>query len=128
MQDLKNLEKKLPGGNMHIVLTQAVADELRKKYTVLELDTMPHPDGPVPAFCVLPVEKIAMEMSSLEHNVELHQQLIDAIKTNNTKLAQDLCGVLVGKFGGELDSFYEVVLDRVKKNNSTSLVIEQTIS
>jgi hypothetical protein len=113
---------------MHIVLTQAVADELRKKYTVIELDTMPHPDGPVPAFCVLPVEKIALEMSSLEKNVSLHEQLIDAIKTNNTKLAEDLCDVLMGKFGGELDSFYEVVLDRIKKNNSTSLVIEQTIS
>lgn len=108
---------------MHIVLTQAVADELRKKYTVLELDTMPHPDGPVPAFCVLPVEKIAMEMSSLEHNVELHQQLIDAIKTNNTKLAQDLCGVLVGKFGGELDSFYEIVIERVNTTASTQLLL-----
>jgi hypothetical protein len=85
VQDLKNLEKKPPGGNMHIVLTQAVADELRKKYTVLELDTMPHPDGPVPAFCVLPVEKIALEMSSLGQNVAIHEQLIDAIKTTIAK-------------------------------------------
>ena len=50
---------------MHIVLTQAVADELRKRYTLLELDSMPHPDGVVPAFCVLPVEQIVMEMDLL---------------------------------------------------------------
>ena len=128
MQDLKNLEKKLQGGNMHIVLTQAVANELRKKYTVLELDTMPHPDGPVPAFCVLPVEKIAMEMSSLDQNVNTHEQLIDAIKNNDCNQAMVLCENLFGKFGGELDSFYEVILDRVKNNNSTALVLEQTIS
>jgi hypothetical protein len=125
---LKNLEKKQPGGNMHIVLTQAVADELRKKYTVLELDTMPHPGGPVPAFCVLPVEQIAMEMSSLEKNVSLHEQLIDAIKNNDCNQAMVLCENLFGKFGGELDSFYEIVLERTKNNNSTSLVIEQQIT
>ena len=66
-----HLEKNQPGGNMHIVLTKAIADELRSKYTVLELDTMPHPDGPVPAFCVLPVEQIAMEMFNLEKNVSV---------------------------------------------------------
>jgi hypothetical protein len=111
---------------MHIVLTQAVADELRKKYTVLELDTMPHPNGPVPAFCVLPVEQIAMEMSRLEENVGLHEQLIDAIKNNDCNQAMILCENLFGKFGGELDSFYEIVLERTKKNNSTSLVIDIT--
>jgi hypothetical protein len=113
---------------MHIVLTQAVADELRAKYTVLELDTMPHPDGPVPAFCVLPMEKIAMEMSSLDQNVSMHEQLIDAIKTNNTKLASDLCDVLLGKFGGDLDTFYNEIKSRIEQTNSTSLVITQTIS
>ena len=113
---------------MHIVLTKAIADELSAKYTVLELDTMPHPDGPVPAYCVLPMEQIVMEMSSLEHNVKLHQQLVDAIKINNTKLATDLCDILLGKFGGELDSFYQEIKNRVEKTNSTILGIEQTIS
>jgi hypothetical protein len=111
---------------MHIVLTQQVADELRKKYTVLELDTMPHPDGPVPAFCVLPVEQIALEMSRLGENVSLHEQLIDAIKNNDCNQAMILCENLFGKFSGELDSFYEIVLERTKKNNSTSLVIDIT--
>jgi hypothetical protein len=119
---LKNLEKKPPGGNMHIVLTQAVADELRKKYTVLELDTMPHPDGPVPAFCVLPVEKIALEMSSLGQNVAIHEQLIDAIKNNDCETAKVLSTNLKSKFGGELDSFYDIVIERVDTTSSTQLV------
>lgn len=113
---------------MHIVLTQAVADELSKRYTVLELDSMPHPDGAVPAFCVLPVEKIVLEMQNLEANVSLHEQLITAIKDNNTSKAVELCESLKGKFGGELDSFYEEVLLRIEKTNSTFLVLEQTFS
>jgi hypothetical protein len=110
---------------MHIVLTQAVADELRKKYTVLELDTMPHPDGPVPAFCVLPVEQIAMEMSRLGENVSLHEQLIDAIKNNQCNQALILCENLFGKFSGELDSFYDIIIERVNKTKSTVLTPEQ---
>lgn len=113
---------------MHIVLTQEVADQLRQKYTVLELDTMPHPGGPVPAFCVLPVEKIVLEMSSLDDNVKVHETLIQAIKDNQTEIAKQLCIQLTGKFGGELDTFYEEILKRIETTNSTFLVLEQTIS
>ena len=111
---------------MHIVLTQSVADELRKKYTVLELDSMPHPNGPIPAFCVLPVEQIVQEMSILDSNIALHEELIEAIKNNDTSRAVDLCNILTGKFGGELDSFYEIISQRVANTNSTVLVLEQT--
>lgn len=106
---------------MHIVLTQAVADELRSRYTVLELDTVPHPDGPVPSFCILPVEQIVMEMASLETNVALHEQLILAMKNNQTDEAKHLCNQLLGKFGGELDSFYSIVVDRINSTGSTLL-------
>jgi hypothetical protein len=106
---------------MHIVLTQEVADELKQKYTVLELDTMPHPEGPVPAFCVLPVEKIVLEMSSLDQNIKMHEQLVTAIKNDNTILAGELCNLLLGKFGGELDSFYQVIMDRIATTKSTKL-------
>lgn len=115
------LENKLPGGNMHIVLTQEVADELRKRYTVLELDSMPHPAGAIPSFCVLPVEQIVMEMASLETNVALHEQLINAMKNNQTDAARDICNRLLGKFGGELDSFYTIVIDRINSTGSTLL-------
>lgn len=108
---------------MHIVLTQVVADELRKRYTLLELDSMPHPDGPVPAFCVLPVEQVVMEMASLESNVALHEQLIQAVKNNDCTSATELCKSLIGKFGGELDSFYGEVLHRIANTGSTELVL-----
>lgn len=106
---------------MHIVLTQAVADELRQKYTVLELDSMPYTNELIPAFCVLPVESIAMEMTSLNTNIELHDQLVAAIKNNDCAVAKQLCHDLLGKFGGELDSFYHVVIERINSTGSTKL-------
>lgn len=108
---------------MHIVLTQAVADELRQKYTVLELDSMPYTNELVPAFCVLPVESIAMEMTSLNTNIELHVQLVDAIKNNDCAVAKQLSYDLLGKFGGELDSFYQIIIQRVDSTGSTKLVL-----
>jgi hypothetical protein len=113
---------------MHIVLTEKVATELRKKYTVLELDTMHGPAGPVPAYCVIPVEKIALQMSSLEQNVKLHEQLIDAMKADDVKLTEDLCHILKGQFGGELDSFYDIIIERVNKTKSTVLDLKQQIT
>jgi len=113
---------------MHIVLTQPVADELRQKYTVLELDTMPHPDGPVPAFCVLPVEKIVLEMTQLQHNIALHEQLIRCMKDNDCTQSLILLEQLEGKFGGELDSFYQEIKQRIETTKSTILVLGQTFS
>ena len=113
---------------MHIVLTEKVATELRKKYTVLELDTMHGPAGPVPAYCVIPVEKIALQMSSLEQNVKLHEQLIDAMKADDVKLTEDLCNILKGQFGGEIDSFYDIIIERVNKTKSTVLDLKQEIT
>jgi hypothetical protein len=108
---------------MNIVLTQAVANELKQKYTVLELDSMPHPDGAIPAFCVLPVESIAMEMTQLSNNVEQHEKLIDAVKNNDCETAVELCSLLQGKFGGELDSFYSEILHRIISTGSTKLIL-----
>jgi hypothetical protein len=34
---------------------------------------------------------------------------------------------LLGKFGGELDSFYEIVLTRCKETGSTKLVMEPQV-
>jgi hypothetical protein len=108
---------------MHIVLTKQIADELRQKYTVLELDSMPYQTEIVPAYCVLPVECIAMEMSSLDTNIDLHGQLVEAIQNEDCDSAADLCKKLLGKFGGEVDSFYQVILDRIHSTGSTKLVL-----
>jgi hypothetical protein len=107
---------------MHIVFGEDTAQELSKKYTLLEVDTVTHPEhGPLPAYCVLPVEAIALEMITLEDNVNQHRMVIDAIKRNEPALARQLCLSMTGKFGGEMDTFYEEIIKRIDSTGSTAL-------
>jgi hypothetical protein len=107
---------------MNIIFGSTLIEEISAKYTVLELDSIPHPEqGLVPAYCVVPVEKIVFEMSILETNVALHSQLIEAMHHGKTELTTELCHLLKGKFGGELDTFYDEIISRVERTNSTML-------
>ena len=108
---------------MNIVFGDDVVEQLRLKYTVLELDTLPHPEkGMVTAYCVMPVEQIALEMASLEQNCALHEQVIQGIKDNDTVLVRGLCETMQGKFGGELDTFYQEIIKRIDSTNRTSVI------
>lgn len=110
---------------MQIIMGEQVARELEEKYTVLELDTIPVQDQLVPAYCVLEPENIVFEMSTLPSNIELHKKLIQAIKDNDAQAAGVIADSLIGRFGGELDSFYEIIVERVNTTGSTKLVIPQ---
>lgn len=108
---------------MHIVIGREIAEELREKYTVLELEAVPVDDTKnAEAFCVIPVEKIAMEMQTLEQNIKLHNEFVQAIKDDKPQLCLDLAEHLKYKFGGELDTFYDIIVDRCKEHNSTKFV------
>jgi hypothetical protein len=113
---------------MQIVFNRVNADQLREKYTVLELEAVTVNDQTLEAFCVVPVEHIAMEMATLEYNVSLHEQLVLAIKNNDTDTCISIIPDLLGKFGGELDSFYEIVLARCKETGSTTLVLDMPLN
>jgi hypothetical protein len=110
---------------MQIIFSRQVADQLREKYTVLELETVPVPEkqAVMETFCVVPAEKIAFEMSGLDQNITLHNQFVQAIKDNNPQLCMGLYEHLLGKFGGELDSFYDVIKQRCESTNSTVVPI-----
>ena len=107
---------------MHIVFGDEVAEELRKKYTLLEVDTVQHPEhGVISAWVVLPMEAIAMEMASLDQNVVQHAMLIESLKKDDAGTVKLLCQSLTGKFGGEMDTFYEEITKRIENTGSTLL-------
>jgi hypothetical protein len=112
---------------MQIIMGEDIAKELKEKYTVLELDTIPVDHRMVPAFCVLEPESIVFEMSTLNNNVELHEKLIAAIKSNDTQAAGVIADTLQGRFGGVLDTFYQVVLERIETTGTTQLVLPTQI-
>ena len=100
---------------MNIIFNREVANHLNEKYVVLELETLDVRGTSVECFCVVPGDRIsAAEMPVLEHYKHLHQQMVEELAAKNYTYCLDAIGHLYGRFGGELDSFYQVILDRIK--------------
>jgi hypothetical protein len=102
---------------MQIVWDPTAVLQLRKNQTLLELETFQVEDQQITAYCVVPADKLLTEMSQLENNVKLHEGFVQALKENNYKLCEDIAEHLMGKFGGEMDSFYTEILNRFNNNN-----------
>jgi hypothetical protein len=92
-----------------------VADQLRSNYTVLELETFGNGDNLVTAFCVVNEVPVS-ELPTLERSKRTHAEFIKEYNQGNFNNCVVIAQGLMGKFNGELDSFYEIILDRI---NST---------
>jgi len=98
---------------MDIIFSRQVAEELSEKYTVLELESHDVDGKILETFCVVPSEKIPLaDLMMLDHWKKLHNEFVQANKDKNGRLCQDLAEYLVGKWGGDLDEFYQIVCSR----------------
>ena len=89
--------------------------EIQEKYTVLDLDTFLMPDGSTRTACCL-VESIPiMELSQINSLKDLHANLIENYAKKNWNYCEQAIEQLVGKWGGELDSFYAELQTRIKQ-------------
>jgi hypothetical protein len=99
---------------MQLIFGKDVAEKLQERYTVLELETLEVEGKMLEVFCVVPAEKIALtEITTIEHSTKLHNEFVNALKRKDYKICQDLSVHLIGRFGGEVDSFYEEILKRI---------------
>jgi len=101
---------------MQIVLGKQVADRLRENYTVLELETFVVKGEAVTAYCVVDQIPI-MELASLENHKELHQTFMDEYNKGNYRFCVDAVEHLKGRFNGDLDSFYDILIARLNKSS-----------
>lgn len=102
---------------MHIILGKEIAEELRQRHVVLELETF-NLEGkpPVTAFCVVPAEKIVLtEMPDIERYGRLHQATVDAWNQQRFDTVVEGISHLRGHFGGELDTFYDILLQAIEE-------------
>ena len=98
---------------MDIIFSRQVAEELAEKYTVLELEPHSAGEGILETFCVVPSDKIPIaEVVMLDHWKKLHGEFVQANKDKNGKLCKDLLEHLTGKWGSELDEYYQIVCSR----------------
>ena len=100
---------------MQIVWDPEVVKKLKRSHTVLELETIEQQDGKmITAYCLVPPDKIGSEgFALLDNYKELHEGFVRAYNNKNYTLCEEIAPHIQGKFGGELDSFYEEILNRI---------------
>jgi len=103
---------------MNIIIGEVAAEKLKENYTILELETFTVNDSKVKTYCLVNSVPI-IEMPSLEQYKELHQQMINEYNSGNYKFCMDAIEYLTGKFGGELDTFYNTIFDRINSKKTT---------
>jgi hypothetical protein len=107
---------------MHIVMGDEYIDELRERHLVLQLETFEASYSAslkkVTAYCVVPQEAIPLqEMPHIERLSAIHQAVVDAWNKQDYRTVENGIEHLKGHFNGELDSFYDILLDRIKELN-----------
>lgn len=97
---------------MNIIFGDSV-QELRDKHVVLELDTFRDSQGGRrTAYCL--IENIPLQdFPVLESFVKVHHDLMQAYRKQNWEYCQHAIQGLMGRWNGELDSFYQDLLTRV---------------
>jgi len=105
---------------MHIIFKHH-SHQLEEKYTVLDLDTFRLPDGSThTAACV--IENIPIqELAQTENLKLLHAKLIENYGLRNWNYCEQAIEHLMGKWGGELDTFYTDLVSRIVQLKTLNL-------
>jgi len=106
---------------MNIIFGDSV-DTLPDHYIKLELDTFRTSDGnnTLTAYCL--VEKLAPdEFATMESYKKIHADLLDAYRKQHWNYCEQAIAGLMGHWGGELDTFYTDLLNRVLAQKQTIL-------
>jgi hypothetical protein len=99
---------------MNIIFGEAL-DTIPDNYVVLELDTfvLPPDHKKVTSYCV--IEKIALQdFPVLESYKKVHADLMQAYYDQNWEYCEHAIKGLLGRWNGEVDSFYNILFTRVQ--------------
>lgn len=99
---------------MNIIFGSEQVDNLRDKYTVLELDTIRVIPGDYTDTAYAIVETIPIQdLPRLSFQIELHKNLMTNYRKRDWNFCSQAIENLIGAFGNELDSFYEDLQTRI---------------
>jgi len=107
---------------MNIILGRENVEQAQEKYTVLELDTLiiNGASDHVTAYCLIeqvPIDQIA----GMDQFRDLHNNLMKNYKLRNWKFCEDAIEHLRGQWGGELDTFYVELNNRIQDLKAKTL-------
>ena len=112
---------------MNIMFEESINDAVKSKYILLELDTFYFADidKQKTSFCLIESVSIS-DLLNIEKNLELHKNLIKNYKLRNWKYCEDALEHLLGKWNGEVDSFYKEITSRIDEYKNQNLDREWT--
>lgn len=107
---------------MNIIFGLESVTPFEERYTVLELDTfvLRPTDEVITAYCLVETMPI-QEMPAIESLKDLHSNLMAEYRKRNWRYCEDAIAHLTGKWGGELDSFYTELYQRIITLKQTDL-------
>lgn len=99
---------------MQLIFGRENAKVLRERYTVLDLETVEKDGVKLEVFCVIPAEKIGIpDLPHLDNWIKLHHDFLNGYNSKHYDYCRQCIEHLMGKFGGEVDSFYSIILERI---------------
>lgn len=105
---------------MNIIFKQHLNDEYAR-YTVLDLDTFELADGTQHTACCVIENTPIQELSVLPSLRQLHENLIKNLALKNWDFCEQAIEQLMGKWGGEVDSFYVELNTRISRLKTQDL-------
>jgi len=103
---------------MHIILGREAADTFKDRFIVLSLDRIKSPDVEeiIETFCVVPADKVPLpELPELEKLKTMHEAMMTEYQRQNWEFVEEALNHLHGKFNGQVDSFYDILKERISK-------------
>jgi len=100
---------------MNIMFEDSITDEIRTRYILLPLDTfrLAAAKNTSTAYCLIENTPI-QEMFSVDQYLDLHQNLVKNYYLRNWNYCEQAIEHLLGRWNGELDSFYKEINSRVQ--------------
>lgn len=113
---------------MNILFGSAVTDDIRDKYILLPLDTIyfTAADRQETAYCLIDNIPIP-ELMSVDEQIAQHNELIEHYQQGDFDSCRQRIDQLMGRWGGEVDSFYQELVDRINNGEVNQVDWSPTI-
>ena len=99
---------------MQLIFGHENAEQLKDRYTILELETVEKDGVSLDVYCLIPGEKVGIaELPQLGQWIKLHNDFLNGYKKKEYNYCLQCIEHLRGKFGGEVDTFYDEIERRI---------------